>query len=386
MLLFASLLIACEPPPPTPGIPEAPLFESMESPTPFANVKLKATAPPDARVRLFVDEACAGPVLKEVSSEALAEGVEVALVPLFDNVFSARAVTAKGERSECSTPLRVRFEPKTAPPRPTLKSTPPSPSLQPRFSLSGTAPDAAFVTLFQDTCGGAVLHVLSKERFESDGVLVVLPENTTRSFAVQSTDVTGQHSQCATISLLTDTVPPRVFRAEVTSPNPASSNSARLHVTGDFDMQTVRFYEHPHCLGSGFYGCDFGNGSCHFVVRLFEPETQWSIRAYDWLGNWRCVEGEETLVVDESLPPSTPELRANGVLLESRIPVSFPAAKVWFFSAPNCEGPVTWEKEEVDAVNSMFVDPGTVWSARVVPRPPIREPGKCGNTAVIPSN
>jgi hypothetical protein len=391
LVWLVALFTACEPPPtPGPQAPAAPVFAPLVSPTPFSVVTLKADAPPDTVVRVFVDDACAGPVLFDAPSAKLAVGVPVSLVPRSDNVFTARAVSLQGLRSECSAPVGVRFEPKDRPGAPVVHSEPASPARTSRFRLVGKAPDAELVQVFADACGGALLASVSREDFESVGVPVEVVANTFRTFFIQSIDVTRQRSSCASLVLLSDVAPPGITSVNVGSPNPGSEPQARLVVNGTSDLLRVDAFFGHGCRGAPVASDRPSAGTFGVVatpvVPLSDGEYDWSIRGFDALGNSVCVDASEPLVSDFTLAPAAPVLRANGVLLESRIPVWLPGATVRYFAAADCEGPVAWEKSQALAVQPVFVDPGTVWSARMVsPFLPFAD-GKCSNTALIPSN
>ncbi|MBL8912579.1 MAG: hypothetical protein JNM17_17940, partial [Archangium sp.] len=77
LLVTASVVLAaCDPPAsPLPPVVNAPLLSAPMLATPFPTFTLTGVADDATIIRLYVDEACAGPVLREVSAETLRAGV-----------------------------------------------------------------------------------------------------------------------------------------------------------------------------------------------------------------------------------------------------------------------------------------------------------------------
>jgi hypothetical protein len=389
---LASLLLlsACAPEPePEPEPPPTPTLEPLVSPTPFSSVTLRGTAPPDSVVRVFVDEACAGPVLREVSSAALAAGVQVDLVP-DANVFTVRASTSRGVRSACSEPVRVRFERQPPPATPTLRSEPPSPTNSRRVRLVGSAPSAEVVHVFRE--GGCLPETLvttvSREQFELHGVPVETSTNVVNRWFVQSVDVTGQRSDCAGVVVWVDLAPPTLRRVEVASPNPSNSPYALLRIEALYPSDVAEYWVYPSrgCKGPATFACADVTRSCLFPWKMTPSELRWSAQAFDLAGNGVCVDASEVVRFEPAPNEPLVELSADGILLVTRVPWDGLTVRwVAYFNEANCAGRVVREVDAWAAVEPVFVDPGTVWSARLRVLSEGRlVDGKCGATVVMP--
>ncbi|MBL8914620.1 MAG: hypothetical protein JNM17_28205, partial [Archangium sp.] len=360
--------------------------------TPFPTFTLTGVADDATIIRLYVDEACAGPVLREVSAETLRAGVELELVPRALNPFTARAYSPAGVRSDCSDVVHVQSTPLDPPPVPTLQavkvgSRPGGPFRL--FGLVALQPTVQ-VRLFRDQCGGTLVRAMTPEEFE-EGTLVVVPPDAYTLFFAQSVDATAARSACASVTVMSDSMPPPSATIRVASPNPVNGGFAAIAV-GGFEVQRSGVYEHPHCEGGSSW-CDATFSECVLVLGLNTDVVEWSVRVEDGFGNGRCVEGTEVLLRDSGpTREQAPELelfRASEFspwTLSARVQVWTRFTFVQFYDAADCTGPAERNLSPWDAMRRTAVDPGSVWSARmgvVMPRGVV-EFGKCSNTVRVP--
>lgn len=392
--LWCALAACVEPTPRAPPEVGAPVLEALPATTAFRTVTLGGSAEEGAVVRLYVDDACAGPVLREVTSAQLAAGVEVELVPRAVNVFTARAFSRAGARSACAAPVRVESTPLDPPPTPTLEAQALGPPGVPtgRFRLWGRVAVAptVLVRLFRGPCAGTPLFVLTPEEYER-GVQVTLPANTFSTFSAQSVDVTMARSACASLTLVPDDRPPSAAIVRVASPNPSSGGFIWVTVHDASEFAGATFFAGPRCHGPWSATCVHPS-ECLFWIGLGPEPVEWSVSVFDEAGNAACFEGTEVLVRDDGLGEQAPVLELlrisdfTPMMLAPRVQATSEYTFVRLFDAPGCEGAPWGQYGPQDAVRMLAVDPGTSWSAnmaRVEPDAGLAV-GKCSNTVVVP--
>lgn len=392
LLVTALGLAACTPPEVrAPAAVNAPVLSVPVTTTPFPTLTLTGAADDATIIRLYVDEQCAGPVLRELSAETLRAGVELELVPRAINVFTARAYSTAGVRSECSEAVRVESAPLDPPPKPTLMAQRTGPLPTNRFRLFGTVDPqpTVLVRLFVDQCGGSLIRTMTPAEF-AVGTRVMVPSNTFTTFYAQTVDATSARSLCTSISVTSDDRPPGTVFLRVASPNPVSGGFAAVGVSG-FDVVRVHVFEQPRCRG-GFSTCD-AFSECFLLVPLNTPVVEWSALVEDGSGNSRCVDSDEKLIRDDSLGEQAPELevvRASEFspwMLRTRLQVWSNFSYVQYFAGAGCEGTVDRNALVGDAYLQVAVDPGTVWSAQMATSTAGGTVfyGKCSNTVEVPT-
>ncbi|MFZ5445594.1 MAG: hypothetical protein ACOZQL_36720 [Myxococcota bacterium] len=308
------LLLACRPELPPPGEPPSPAVLRVDDALVWAKTAtLRGDATPGTLAQLFVDDACAGALFREVSAEALAAGVEVQLVG-GENVFTARLVSAAGLRSACSNV--VRLERRLLPPYPST----PIVQVLPRpvanttsFRLTGTVDRNSRARLRQtSSCEGELLGELTREEFATVGFAVTGTPDIWRSFGVEAVDPVGRLSACTAVELLSDLDPPLIARLEFGSPNP--SGQATMFVVA-IAAEPLSVFEGPDCQGAELRLT---------AQQLAVPPVatwRWSALARDEAGNETCREGEPfSFDAQRTRPPV--ELRVMQGLLQARVPTS----------------------------------------------------------------
>lgn len=337
------LLLACSPPPPrpAPSPPVAPVLEEGVSPSFVMRWTLRGSAPGGTQVRIHLDDACLGPVWRDVTPEQLQAGLEVDLAGGTVNVFTALAVDAAGLASDCSAPVKMRYVRPLPPQRPDVTIRPAPPSRETHFTLTGAAVDATSVRLFRgDNCVGEPHETISAEDYARLGFGVDVTENGSLVVSLDSLNVVGQHSSCASQQwIVNDRTPPRV-EARLRSPTPSPSPFALVSVSREASEGWV--FDGPGC-GGGMLALCLGP-DCAAVPVLFQPGTgEWSAQATDALGNRSdCVDSQEPWRVDPMVPEPAVVLEVSdapyspGNALRALVPAS--STVVRLFDGPDCDG------------------------------------------------
>ena len=353
-VLLALVIAACSAPPPmVPGAPPVPLLEPAAAQVYRRAFTLLGAAPGAAVLRLFVDEACAGPVFLEVSSEALAAGLKLDLVE-GDNVFSAHAVSSAGLVSACSTPVRVRFVSLPVPVTPQFTVFPSETASTRVFTVKGTVGEYVSVVQLHDLdCQQPVLDTLTPERFRDEGFIITFARDGSRRLALDVLDINGQRSSCAMTFVTSDQTPPERVDLQFRSPTPSNQNSAYLEI---YSPDSVEIRLGPECTGP--LGALCSQGSCLQVVQFLSPvpqPVQWSAGVTDLAGNTACFAGPpwtyEPMLATEPI-----ELTWNNSRVGGKVPTG--RRDVELFATADCTGPWLTVLPVLDFLQSGLYYPG----------------------------
>ncbi len=346
LLLISLAWSACAPPtPPPPGPPDAPVLDAVAGPVATRRFRLTGTAPADTVVWVFVDDACAGPVLAETTAEALATGVEIELLASAVNTLSALAISSSGLRSACSAPVLVEVEELARPGTPALASRPVSPAATETFALYGFAPVDTTVRLHAFDCSSVVLDELPAAEFATTGFLRIVRDGSTSFFAVDVVSASGEVSDCSQPLLIeADLQPPRVATLRLLSPTPSPNQQAWISVSGDFErMQLVPAAD---CAGAPDFETNAtfcgAFGSCALQVLTFPADatTPWSVECADGAGNRACFNATEPWTHDSRLPAASLELTRQSSTRRMAVRVPFGVDEVELTESEDCTGPI----------------------------------------------
>jgi len=312
-------------------------FDAEESRLPRAT--LRGEADEASVVRLYADRACAGPVYREVSGEALRAGVEVELLPNRPSPFTARAWNLEGQRSDCSNAASITWSPRPPPPVPTLRVDHVFTS-RGVVQLSGVAPLADRV-LVTESCGGRAIAELTPDQFAVGITLALDFLGTTYLFATSVTEVEGRSACSAGVAVTWDRSPPDHGVLRLLSPNPSPEDSFRVAWSGSFEVVRVDLFSGAKCSGWLEGSCRGTARECDFIFWAPRPgENHVSARTWDGAGNTTCDELEEVVTWDPSAPRVRPvfTVEPSGEV-RLRVPVSVSVLEV--FSEPDCRGTAT---------------------------------------------
>ena len=338
LTVLAGLALAACPRPgaPAPAVPAAPVLEVVDGVQRRRLFSLRGLAAADVTVRLFADSACAGPVYLESTGAELQEGLTVVLIAGLENQFSANAVSGLGATSACSAPIQVTYVPAGRPARPTVRAQPDSPSVATVFTLSGTTDPLTRVQRHEDSCTTPVLAELSAEAFALGFAVEVLP-NTSRMVALNAVNEDAA-SDCATVRLTNDTLPPRMS-VRLASPSPSVQQMAYVLLDGEFELTWLFFNS----------DCDGVQTSWNMNTTLLLPQfpfdatTPFSVLTRDRAGNTACVAGDRPWVSDASLPEEeamvlVPQPPLFGNPTPPLVQVPWGRARVQVFLSADCNG------------------------------------------------
>jgi hypothetical protein len=315
---------------------------------------LRGIAPEGTRVRLYFDEACAGPSFDEVSAEALADGIDLALVVGVPNVVTAQAVGPTGLVSSCSEPVRVTVEGVGLTEIPSISVSPSSPSRKTTFVITGVATPGSRVRLHALSCQEEVLAELSAAEYETRGFTVEVGPNTTLWWAVDAIDGFDEVTGCSHLmQTINDSTPPRYAQFRIMSPNPSSRTTAWVRLNGDFTH--AQFVLAAACAGApeltrdaGFLCSGFSD--CTQLVEFpADASTYWSLDAEDEAGNRTCFDGTEAWVHEPALPPQPVVLNGDSSFgFDVLVPGDLPY--VGFFEGQDCTGSLLRLADSQDVV------------------------------------
>ncbi len=173
---------------------------------------MKGNAEAGSRVKIYRTADCTGTPLAQGSAAKFASPGLAASVP--DNStssFRATARDAAGNTSACSA-ARSYIEDSRAPGAPAIKVVNPvSPANDNQPRLKGFASAPSVVGIYKTaSCTGTPLASGTATEFQSEGLVVSVPDDTTTSFRAAATDPAGNRSQCsASFSYTEDSTPPK---------------------------------------------------------------------------------------------------------------------------------------------------------------------------------
>lgn len=359
---LALALAACRPElPEEPATPPVPTLRLAAEPLFFGRTTtLWGEAAAGAQVRLFVDDACAGPVLLAVSAAALTAGVEVRLID-GENLFTAQAVSPAGVASACSSPVRATRETLGPPMGPRVRVLPKDWSASRDFTLRGTISPHTRVRLYDSSsCAGDVLGELSDHDFATRGFAVQGLADEWRSMSLDAVNPLGQVSPCSSAWFMWDTKAPQFTLLEFASPNPSGASS--MYVRVEPLGTCVRVFDGPGCTGEVLHECLAG-----FLPALQVPAREswaWSAQARDGAGHSVCRDGP-TFHFDARLTRQAVELVVEGSRLFARVPVN--VDRVQLFDEPECRGLMRFETSAYGLATGVVLTPqllGPTVSAR----------------------
>jgi hypothetical protein len=342
LLLALGLVLGCAPQKPeVPVAPDAPVL-SVPATSNRWKTTLRGVAPEGTRVRLYFDDACAGPSFDEVSVDALANGIDLALVVGVPNVITAQAVGPTGLVSTCSEPVRVTLEGIGLTSTPSISVSPPSPSRKTTFVITGIATPGSRVRLHELSCLGPVVEELTPMEYETRGFTVQIQRNETHGWVVDAIDSFDEVTGCSnSVLTVNDSLAPRYAQFRIMSPNPSTRTLAWVRASGDFTH--AQFVLAAACAGApelvpdaGFRCSGFSD--CTQLVEFpADASTYWSLDAEDQAGNRTCFDGTEPWVHDPAGPPQPVQLIGDSSF---GFDVLVPADVWWvsFFASQDCSG------------------------------------------------
>lgn len=325
------------PAPATPTLPAAPVLEGDGAVSMRREWLLTGSAPEGTVVRVHLDVDCRGPSWRDLTAEELRAGLLINLVGGPENVFAAVAIDARGAVSDCSDPVRVRFDRPPLPQQPDVQLTPALPTRETHFVIKGHAADATTVRLFdlQGRCDGVPLATLSEEDYGTRGFELDVTPNVSHGFVLDALNALGERSSCnAVVSVYSDQTPPFVTAA-LLSPTPSPDRRAFIELTQEL-VDWGYAYLGADCVGAGLASCN-GSGCRLLEVEFPELAVQpWSAFAIDSLGNRSaCVNSSTPWEWDPGAPSPTVRLFASGQWLRALVPAR--NAFVEIYDGPTCD-------------------------------------------------
>lgn len=330
------LLLSCARPTGVPEVlvPPPPELAPLPETVSVRSAVLRGEARDAVVVRLYVDDACAGPVWAEQTADTLVVGFGVELVP-GENVFTARSVSASGGVSGCAAPVRTRLEVLGLPDAPSeLWATPGWTAASLHFTVHGVAPEGTRVRLHGgDACDGPVVAELSPRAFFEQGFAIDLAPGTVQQWVNLDVVSSAELASACTRRLLVVDLQPPVLTLTWASPLPSSEPSAWVRVRGDFATATL--FEGRDCAGAQLGSCQ--GGDCLLEVAPVSEQVL-SAWAEDPLHNAGCVATLEGWSYDALASPAV-RLRWAGPFaryLVLQVPTGRPRVAV--FPSPDCTG------------------------------------------------
>ena len=325
--------------------PTAPVLTvvTLASPGAGTAVTLSAAAEAGATVRLFVGLACDVEIANGVVAGAGAAAFAAAASPNAETWWTAEAVDAAGNVSDCSAPVSYIHDDK-APPAPTLDGAVPplvGKSSAPAFTV--TAPQAAGVSLFASAdCSGIPSHGVLPPG--EDAVSLALPSpmpaSATVSVSAQSHDAAGNTSGCSAPRTYTQDSKPPAAPTLTTSPSPSKVLALTVTVTGE-PKARAELFTAAGCEGEAHVAVIGDKSAVIALTPAPNATTTLSARLVDSAGNLSDCSKTTTWLHDDVAPmagsvkswsPSTP----GNQLKPTATVTSEAGASVALYSDPAC--------------------------------------------------
>jgi hypothetical protein len=210
--------------------------------------RVRGTADGGATVRLYTDAACTEAAGSSALADSFADpGIEVSVSDDSSTRFYATAADAVGNVSGCSADSIVYVEDSTAPGPPSgLVSTPRSPSSDNTPKLTGGVEAGTTVRAYLSAdCSGTPAATGSAADFETSGLTITVPADSTSELRASAVDAAGNVSPCSSaISYLEDSQAPTSSASAPASAD-TSDSSIAVAYTADgtgADLATVDLY------------------------------------------------------------------------------------------------------------------------------------------------
>jgi hypothetical protein len=225
--------------------------------------------------------------------------------------YYASATDPSDNVSPCSDAAEFTND-QTPPAKPTLTTTPASPSQSTAIAIKGTAETGSTVKLYStNNCTGTPATG-SGANFASPGFSVTVAQNSTTSFSVTATDAAGNSSACSdSVTFVNDTTSPATPSAptnSVVSP----SKSTTLTLAGSVPAgSTVKVYASKDCSGAPIaVGSDTDYVTGIGVVAT-QAENVYSVAVFDAAGNSSACSAPIPFTVLQNATFSHPKLKAS---------------------------------------------------------------------------
>jgi alpha-tubulin suppressor-like RCC1 family protein len=297
--------------------PAPPLLTATDPPSPgrAASVRVRGTAEADARVEIYTDPGCAGPVAATGAAADLTAGIAVAVPPNVTTTFGAIAIDAAGNRSACSSADLSYTEDDVAPAAPVLGHTvPASPSNASTTPVVvGTAAPLSAVAIYGTSdCSGTPLAETDADAAGDFAVQVTVAANATTLLRGTATDAAGNASPCSSpLGFTHDDVPPAAPVLTATVPASPSRTSVTPSVSGTAEAGAeVTLYAGAGCSGPSL-GTATADASGAFAITATvtgNTRTTFQARARDAAGNLSACTETGLVYVHDSVAPIAPAL------------------------------------------------------------------------------
>ncbi len=162
-------------------------------------------------VRIYDDTACENVRASGTAAAFTSTGIQVPVLDESTTTFRARAERDDGLRSACSSISFTYVEDSTPPGPPTITAVSPTLSNTNGTVLFGDAPGAEVVQVFADAaCTGALIASGSPTTFASNGIAIIVADDSSLTLRARSLDAVGNASPCSTSSAtyVEDSTPP----------------------------------------------------------------------------------------------------------------------------------------------------------------------------------
>ncbi len=191
--------------------PPTPASVSPGSPANDNSPRVSGASAVGTTVKLYSDATCTGTLLGSGSAAEFAgSGIQASVADDTTTTVYASASLA-GVNSICSAAFVTYREDSTAPKTPELKVLPASRANDNNPRLTGSAPGASMVKIYDNSkCNGQPLVTGTPAELDA-GFQLSVAENSTSSFFARATDNAGNSSACsaAPVLFVEDSLPPR---------------------------------------------------------------------------------------------------------------------------------------------------------------------------------
>ncbi len=291
--------------------PTAPTGLGMSPASPANNnsPKVTGTAEAGSTVKVFTTSDCSGaPAATGSTSTFASPGLTVSVSDNTSTTYRVTATDAAGNTSVCSSGVGY-VEDSAAPAKPTLTSTPSSPSNDDSPSLTGSAEAGSTVKVYTTSnCTGVIAASGGAGTFASPGLTVTLTRDATTQLTVTATDAAGNVSACSSVlTFVEDSTAPAAPSSLGTTPTSPANNNAP-NVTGTAEAaSTVTLYATTDCSGTALAtgsAATFASPGLATTVSD-DSSTTFRLTATDAAGNTSACSSGITYVED-STPPAAP--------------------------------------------------------------------------------
>lgn len=297
--------------------PPAPSLSTTEpaSPSPSNNPRFKGSAAAGTIVRLHDDPFNCGPnsIVAAGSPELFAgAGIPVDVVNNSSVRLAASTIDASGNTSGCSSHLEY-IEDSDAPDVPAISGTdPPSPANNNFPKIKGTlAEPGSTVRIFDGgDCSEPAAQSGPAATFNTDGIELEVPGDSTVDLRVTATDAAGNASACSDPVIYTEDSTATTPTLDNTDPrSPANDNELMLSGFGAEPGGLVSVYADSACTGLQVLDAPAAelNGAGIALTVADDTTTVFRVLAYDALGNVSTC-SNALAYTEDSTAPAAPTL------------------------------------------------------------------------------